>query len=65
MDKLRCGWCGQFVKAGTESITGPDYHGKEVTQLLCPEDAPHWLDMIERNRNHIAGVSGTVLVVQR
>lgn len=52
----RCRWCGRFVKATAEPITGVNWHGTEVTQLLCPEDRPHWLMLIERNRNHAAGL---------
>lgn len=45
----RCRWCGRFVAQGTAPITGLNYWGDPVTQTLCPQDGPQWIEMAALN----------------
>lgn len=55
-DIRRCEWCGRFVRRDAEPIMGVNRFGEARTQLLCDQDAPVWLRLIEANRRELAGL---------
>jgi hypothetical protein len=45
----RCGWCGRFLRRGTEPIDGFNVKLERISQTLCPECGPQWTDLSKRN----------------
>ena len=39
---MRCGWCGQFVRADTQPMVGLNYYGEPRSQVLCPAHQNDW-----------------------
>lgn len=44
--KLRCKWCGVYVRADAEPTWGANRWGVPIAQLLCPADSAYWADVL-------------------
>jgi hypothetical protein len=49
-----CEWCGRFVSADAEPITGVNALAERRDQLLCPDCGPSWRDLSDRNAERLA-----------
>lgn len=46
----RCNWCGRFVTKDTKPIEGVNRWQEPLAQTLCPDDAPLWRSLSDRNK---------------